>query len=229
VRGIFSTLFSIKIATLVKVMFLDGILQRRLFGQDKLRWLMKVLIMVGYPGILIAGHLKVEAMSQFEKLPHLLRFLYAPFCDFYYFRDMAGSSLGLSDALFAISFDLFGAMILTGELIAVYRRFVAKTVTFKTSASDIVAVNLLGGWFILRFFCEATSILAYSIPDSAAQYWFLSFGLSKIIAPLGLPWSSLNYPLWLYPDCSWRPLSLLFRLTRSSGISLRYPLSCSLI
>jgi heterodisulfide reductase subunit D len=87
-------------------------------------------------------------------------------------------------------------MILTGELIAVYRRFVAKVVTFKTSAADIVAVNLLGGWFILRFFCEATSILTYSLPDSVAQYWFLSFGLSKIIAPLGLPWSSLNYPLW---------------------------------
>lgn len=157
---------------------------------------MKVLIMIGYPGILIAGHLKVEMMPQFERLPHLIRFFYAPFCDFYYFHDVASPSLGISDALFAISFDLFGAMILMGEFIAIYRRFVAKTVTFKTSMGDIVAVNLLGGWFILRFFCEATSILTYSLPRSVAQYWFLSFGLSKIIAPLGLPWSSLNYPLW---------------------------------
>ena len=109
---------------------------------------------------------------------------------------MASPSLSISDALFAISFDLFGAMILTGEFIAIYRRFVAKAVTFKTSIGDIVAVNLLGGWFILRFFCEATSILTYSLPSSVAQYWFVSFGLSKIIAPLGLPWSSLNYPLW---------------------------------
>ncbi len=91
---------------------------------------------------------------------------------------MASSSLGFSDALFAISFDLFGAMILTGEFIAIYRRFVAKSVTFKTSVGDIVAVNLLGGWFILRFFCEATSILTYSLPSSVAQYWFLSFGLT---------------------------------------------------
>ncbi len=196
VRGVLSTLFSRKIWELIKIMFLDGILQRRLFGQDKLRWLMKVLIMIGYPGILIAGHLKVEMMSQFAGFPHLIRFFYAPFCDFYYFRDMTASSLGISDALFAISFDLFGAMILTGELIAIYRRFVAKMVTFKTSSGDILAVNLLGGWFILRFFCEATSILTYSLPTSVAQYWFISFGLSKIIAPLGLPWSSLNYPLW---------------------------------
>jgi heterodisulfide reductase subunit D len=180
----------------MQVMLLDGVLQRRLFSQDKLRWLMKVLIMIGYPGILIAGHLKVERMPQFKSLPHLIRFFYAPFCDFYYFRDLAGSSLGLTDALFAISFDLFGAMILTGEFIAIYRRFVAKSVTFKTSIGDIVAVNLLGGWFILRFFCEATSILTYSLPSSAAQYWFLSFGLSKIIAPLRLSWPSLNYPLW---------------------------------
>ena len=195
-RGIFSTFFSKKIVKLMQVMLLDGVLQRRLFSQDKLRWLMKVLIMIGYPGILIAGHLKVERMPQFKSLPHLIRFFYAPFCDFYYFRDLAGSSLGLTDALFAISFDLFGAMILTGEFIAIYRRFVAKSVTFKTSIGDIVAVNLLGGWFILRFFCEATSILTYSLPSSAAQYWFLSFGLSKIIAPLRLSWPSLNYPLW---------------------------------
>src|SRR4030042_2800478 len=196
VKGVFSTLFSAKILKLIEIIFLDGILQRRLFGQNKLRWLMKVLIMIGYPGILIAGHLKVEMMPQFERLPHLMRFFYAPFCDFYYFREVTGPSLSISDALFAISFDLFGAIILMGEFIAIYRRFVAKATTFKTSAGDIVAVNLLGGWFILRFFCEATSILTYSLPNSVAQYWFLSFGLSKVIAPLELPWSSFNYPLW---------------------------------
>ncbi len=196
VKGTFTTLFSPKIVKLIEIGFLDGVLQRKLFGQDKLRWLMKVLIMIGYPGILIAGHLKVEVMHQFEKFPHLVRFFYAPFCDFYYFRDLASPSLSISDAIFAISFDLFGAMILVGEFIAIYRRFVAKALPFKTSVGDIVAVNLLGGWFILRFFCEAASILTYSLPTSVAQYWFVSFGLSKIIAPLGLPWSYLNYPLW---------------------------------
>lgn len=196
VKGLFLTLFSFKILELIKVLFLDGILQRRLFSQDKLRWLMKVLIMVGYPSIIIAGHLKVEVMSQFENLPHLLKFFYAPFCDFYYFRDVSGPMLPLGDALFAISFDLFGSMILAGEFIAIYRRFLLKKIPFKTSVGDIVAVNLLGGWFILRFFCEATSILTYSSPDSVARYWFLSFGLSKLMAPLGFPWDLLNYPLW---------------------------------
>jgi heterodisulfide reductase subunit D len=195
-KGVLSTLLSAKTAEFIKNILLDGILQRRLFGQDKLRWLMKVLIMIGYPGILLAGHLKVEVMPQFENVPHLLRFFYAPFCDFYFFRDMASSFLPLSDALFAISFDLFGAMILMGEFIAIYRRFLAKVVVFETSVGDILAVNLLGGWFLLRFFCEATSILAYQLPDSVAQYWFVSFGLSKLMVPLGLPWSSLNTPLW---------------------------------
>ena len=196
VKGVFSTLFSFKLVKLVEIIFLDGILQRRLFGQDKLRWLMKVLIMIGYPGILIAGHLKADVMPQLEHFSFLMRIFYAPFCDFYFIRDLAAPSLSTSDALFAVSFDLFGAMILTGEFIAIYRRFVVKRVTFKTSTGDIVAVNLLGGWFILRFFCEATSILTYSLPNSVAQNWFVSFGLSKVIAPLGLPWPSINYPLW---------------------------------
>jgi len=135
-------------------------------------------------------------MDQFENLPHLLKFFYAPFCDFYYFRDVSSPTLPLRDALFAISFDLFGTMILVGEFLAIVRRFILKKLPFKTSLGDIVAVNLLGGWFILRFFCEATSILTYSLPDSVAQYWFLSFGLSKVMAPFRLPWASLNYPLW---------------------------------
>lgn len=196
VKGLLLTLFSVRIFELIKALFLDGILQRRLFGQDKLRWLMKVFIMIGYPSIIIAGHLKVEVMHQFQNLSHLLKFFYAPFCDFYYFRDVSGPTLSLGDALFAISFDLFGTMILLGEFIAIYRRFVLKRLPFKTTVGDIVAVNLLGGWFILRFFCEATSILTYSLPDSVAQYWFLSFGLSKLMAPLDLPWAWLNYPLW---------------------------------
>ncbi len=195
-KGVLSTLLSRKILKLIEMIFLDAILQRKLFGQDKLRWLMKVLIMIGYPGILIAGHLKVERMVQFAELPHLIRFLYAPFCDFYFFRDLTGSVISLSDALFAVSFDLFGTMILAGEFIALYRRFVAKALPFKTSTGDIIAVNLLGGWFVLRFLCEATSILAYAVPSSVAQYWFLSFGLSRVLSPLGLPWFSLNYPLW---------------------------------
>ncbi len=195
-KGLFLTLFSLRILELIKVLFLDGILQRRLFDQDKWRWLMKVLIMMGYPSIIIAGHLKVEVMPQFKNLPHLLKFFYAPFCDFYYFRDVSTPTLSLGDALFAISFDLFGLMILGGEFIAIARRFILKKLPFKTSVGDIIAVNLLGGWFILRFFCEAASILTYSLPDSVAKYWFLSFGLSKVMAPLGLPWASLNYPLW---------------------------------
>jgi len=196
VKGVFSVFFSAKLLKLAEIALMDGILQRKIFGQDKLRWLMKVLIMIGYPGILIAGHLKADVMPQFEGYSFLLKIFYAPFCDFYFFRDLSGMSLSLSGALFAIFFDLFGAMILAGELIAVYRRFIAKATPFKTSLGDIVAVNLLGGWFILRFFCEAISILTYSLPNSVAQYWFVSFGLSKLIAPLGLPWSSINYPLW---------------------------------
>lgn len=195
-RGVVETVFSRRILLFMEELLLDGVLQRRLWGQDKLRWLMKVLIMVGYPGILVAGHLKAEVMPQFEDFPFWLRFLYAPFCDYFYLRDFTGSTLSLRDALFAVSFDLFGAMILGGEFIALYRRFIAKAVTFKTSLGDLVAVNLLGGWFILRFFCEAISILAHSVPSSVGCYWFVAFGLSKVIAPLGLPWASLNGPFW---------------------------------
>ncbi len=195
-KGIFITIFSKRFFHYIKTIILDGIFQRRLLHQDTLRWLTKVLIMIGYPSIIIAGHLKVESMEQFDRLSHLTKFFYAPFCDFYFFRDFKNASLSTSDILFAISFDLFGAMILTGEFIAIYRRFIAKSNVFKTTIDDIIAVNLLGGWFIFRFLCEAISILTYSIPDSVAGFWFVGFGLSKIISPIGINWSSINYPVW---------------------------------
>jgi heterodisulfide reductase subunit D len=198
VRGFFSTVFSKKIVKIIEVIVLDALLQRRLFSQDKLGWMMKVLIMIGYPGIILAGHLKVESMPQFDGFSHLTKFFYAPFCDFYTFRDFGAGPLSVSGILFAILFDLFGAMILSGELISIYRRFVAKAFPFKTSAGDLIAVNLLGGWFILRFFCEASGILAYSVPDSVARYWFVSFVLSKALAPLGVPSASLNLALWSF-------------------------------
>jgi heterodisulfide reductase subunit D len=195
-KGIISTLLSKRFFEYLKILILDGILQRRLLRQDILRWLTKILIMIGYPSIIISGHLKVESMEQFEGFSHIIKFFYAPFCDFYFFRDIKNYTLSTEEILFAISFDLFGAMILSGEFIAIFRRFIVKTSIFKTTLDDIIAVNLLGGWFILRFLCEATSILAFSIPDSVAQYWFVSFGLSKIFAPIPLNWSSINYPIW---------------------------------
>lgn len=195
-KGIFFTIFSKRFLHYIVTLILDGILQRRLLHQNSLRWLTKVLIMIGYPSIIISGHLKVEHMEQFEKFSHLTKFFYAPFCDFYFFRDLKNTSLSVSEALFALSFDLFGAMILMGEFIAIYRRFLSKSTIFKTTIDDIIAVNLLGGWFIFRFLCEAVGILTYSIPDSVARFWFVGFGLSKIIAPLDLSWSSINYPIW---------------------------------
>jgi len=194
-RSLFNSI-QLKIFKLIEIMFLDGILQRRLFGQDKLRWLMKVLIMNRLPRDPHCRPSQADMMPQLEHFSFLTRIFYAPFCDFYFFRDVATPSLSTLDTFYAISFDLFGAMILMGEFIAIYRRFVVKTVTFKTSAGDIVAVNLLGGWFILRFFCAGNQY-SHLLPSKFSSPILVRFlRLSKVIAPLGLPWSSMNYPLW---------------------------------
>ncbi|GAG34168.1 unnamed protein product, partial [marine sediment metagenome] len=53
VRGIILTLFSVKVLTLIKVFFLDVILQRKVFKEDFFRWLIHILLYGAFMLLLI--------------------------------------------------------------------------------------------------------------------------------------------------------------------------------
>ena len=51
--GIVGTIFSAKIGTLIKVLVLDGIFQRKVFIENRLRWLAHILIYGGFMLLLL--------------------------------------------------------------------------------------------------------------------------------------------------------------------------------
>src|SRR4030042_6858452 len=53
IRGIFSSLFSFKILTLLKVFVLDVLLQVRILREDFLRWIMHIFIYGGFMLLLL--------------------------------------------------------------------------------------------------------------------------------------------------------------------------------
>ncbi|MBW2138581.1 MAG: hypothetical protein JRH06_13620 [Deltaproteobacteria bacterium] len=118
-RGIFKTLFSKKVATLIWVFLVDVIIQRRVLRENFLRWLMHILIFAGFMLLLI-----FHALDNFvsEKI----------------FPDYMPT---LNPAMFLR--DLFGVLAVIGIAIAIYRRLTMKVPRLKSNPMDIYAVGIL--------------------------------------------------------------------------------------
>ncbi|MBW2014360.1 MAG: 4Fe-4S dicluster domain-containing protein [Deltaproteobacteria bacterium] len=162
VKGIFKVVFSAKILTLIKVFILDVVLQIRILKEDFLRWVMHLLIYVGFMLLLL-----MHALENFISEP-LFTDYYSTINPFMFLR------------------DLFGLMILIGIGIAIFRRFILK-VAMDHYAIIILAVIMLSG--VLLEGAKITSYTEYQYmmedyadledPEEIAaleSYWVQNFG-----------------------------------------------------
>ncbi|MDY6972357.1 MAG: 4Fe-4S dicluster domain-containing protein [Thermodesulfobacteriota bacterium] len=137
-KGIAAILFSVKLLTLIKVFVVDVILQIRILRQDFLRWLMHIFIYVGFMLLLL-----MHALENFVSA--------ALFTDYY-------STINP----FMFLRDLFGAFVILGIGIALYRRFVLKVPRLKTNAMDIYAVIILGVIMVSGILLEGAKISSHT-------------------------------------------------------------------
>ncbi len=137
-KGILSSLFSIRILTLLRIFILDVLLQRRILREDFLRWLMHICIYGGFLLLLL--------MHAFD------RFITAALFPDYY------STINP----FMFLRDLFGAIVILGVLIAVYRRFVLRIPRFVTNAMDIYALIIVALIMISGIMLEGAKIVSHS-------------------------------------------------------------------
>ncbi|MCK5194686.1 MAG: hypothetical protein KAQ71_12815, partial [Desulfobulbaceae bacterium] len=119
VKGIASVIFSAKIVTLIKVFFLDVLLQHRIIKEDFLRWLMHMLIYSGFM-LLLLMHALDEIVTA-----KLFSEYYSTINPYFFLR------------------DLFGLMVIVGVGIAIYRRFILKVPRLRTNAMDHYAIIIL--------------------------------------------------------------------------------------
>lgn len=196
IKGIIEAIFSPKIGQVISAI-IDIFFHRRLFKENILRGVAMMSIIFSYIGIIVVNHIKASGMPELHNISHLSIFFYAPFCDFYFLRTVTEAGFNSTQALYALLNDSFGFLILVvGEGILIYRRFIKRAYVFKMKWVDVFGVVILGGWFVLRFIAEAVTILTFDVPDSIAVYWFVAFGLSKVIAPLGLHWPDFYIMTW---------------------------------
>lgn len=192
----FGIIFSQRLGDVISAV-IDSVIHRRLFKENLLRGIAMVSIITSYVGIIVVNHIKAVGMPELYNLSYISIFFYAPFCDFYFLRMVTDATFNDTQALYALLNDSFGFFILiVGEGILIWRRFIKRAYIFKLKWMDIVAVVLLGGWFALRFLAEGVTILTFNVPDSIARYWFVGYGISKLIAPLGLHGTEFYIMTW---------------------------------
>ncbi len=137
VKGIFSTIFSLKLFRLIKVWFLEVFIQKQIGREGFVRWFMHFCIAYGFIFLLL-----MHALDRFvsQKL-------------------FAEYQATLNPFLFLR--NLFGGMMLVGLGIAVYRRISNRTMRLTTRGVDIYALVVLALIVLSGFFLEATKIVSH--------------------------------------------------------------------
>lgn len=168
-KGIAVTLFSLKVLTLIKVFVLDVLLQLGILRQDFLRWLMHICIFGGFLLLLLMHALETYVSAA------LFSDYYATINPFIFLR------------------NLFGAMVIIGIGIALYRRFILKVPRLTTTARDHYAIIILAVIMISGVLLEGSKIISYTryqemVEDYAGEddeetlnsleaYWVNQFGV----------------------------------------------------
>jgi nitrate reductase gamma subunit len=147
----------------VSVFLKDGLYLSRLKERSALRWLMHILILGGF-AIMFALDLAVTVSLDFLKYEPMI-------------QDDGWAKLWLRD----FGFDLVGAMMLVGLLIAAFRRFVVKPKIVRTELPDAASILFLlavvVGGFVLEGIGIAGNIEGHEIGD---QYSFMGYAFSLI-------------------------------------------------
>lgn len=138
-RGIFFTLLSLKIVTLLKVFVLDILLNGRILREDFLRWLMHICIYIGFV-LLILMH----ALGQYVSAA-IFEDYYSTINPFLFLR------------------NLFGVMVLIGVAIAIYRRFILKIPRLMTQSKDLYAIIIVAVIIISGIVLEGTKMVSHDI------------------------------------------------------------------
>jgi len=152
-KGIVVTIFSGKILTLIKIFVLDVILQRKVLNEDTFRWLTHILIYGAFM-LLILMHAMDALITS------------AIFSDY---------SSTLNPFLFLR--ELFGALVIIGICMAIYRRFILKPPRLHTNAMDTFAIVLIAIIMVSGIILEGTKIGSYSLyKDMVTDYAGLEEG-----------------------------------------------------
>lgn len=156
------SLFSLKIVFVIKALFLDVLLQRRLYRQSKTRWLIHSLIFLPF------------VFRFFWGLVALFASLWKPEWTWVW------AMIDKNHPTTAFIFDLTGAMVLLGVCLTIIRGLLGRSDALPgLPKQDYLALGLILGIVVIGFFLEGLRIAMTGWPGGA-HYAFLGYGISLL-------------------------------------------------
>jgi heterodisulfide reductase subunit C/nitrate reductase gamma subunit len=158
-KGICVTIFSAKILTLIKICVLDVLLQRKVLSEDSFRWVTHILIYGAFMLLVLMHALDTFITS-------------AIFSHY---------SATLNPFLFLR--DLFGALVIIGICMAIYRRCILRPPRLHTNPMDTYAILLIAIIMLSGILLEGTKIGSYSLyKDMVTEYAGIEEGEEEFTA-----------------------------------------------
>lgn len=135
VKGVLVTLFSSKIVPLITVLIKDVLLQLRILNEDRLRWIMHILIFIGFMFLFFFHALDKIIITSIHDPFYLLPnpYLLVP-----------------------------GCMVLAGVGIAFYRRQILKVPRLKTTPVDRYALAIIAAIILTGMIMEFMKLTSYT-------------------------------------------------------------------
>ncbi len=196
VESAVGSVFSRRILSLVKAFLSNSLLFVRLSKESLVRGVVISAFLISYVGVILINHLMAETVPKIGPEDPIAVFLYAPFLPAYFFQVVPVGAIGPIENLYGFADNLFMAVIIFGEGWFAYRRFVLKETPLKTTFADVSAIILTVAWLVVRVVGEGVSLLQYSVPASIGSYWFLAYGISRILEPLRLDLANAASTAW---------------------------------
>lgn len=176
-------IFSARLWPLLKAFILDGLLHRRLFKEDKLRWIAHASMFLTF---LFLGILSTITGFFEEVLKHFLH-IESPLVLFITDKDTP---------IMALMNEIGGLIIILGGLIAAVRRFIVRPAQLRTTVPDTLLIVALLVIIVTGYPIEAMRFLFEDVSPSLARYSFIGYPLALLIKPLNWPWESIHF--WLF-------------------------------
>lgn len=209
------TIFSRKLFSLLKTVFFDILLQRRILLEGVQRWSIHSLIFHAFLARLLISLVGLLSYSISPESP------------------LAVALLDKNHPFVAVAYDLLGLLIFVGVIWACIQRFIIRPVYMTSKEQDIVSLVIIGLLVVSGFLLEGSRLLITQF-DANAAYSFAGFVLSKFMGAFPVDWQSGFVWLWYLHAILWAifliylpfgklkhiiftPLNLLFNICSSDS------------
>jgi nitrate reductase gamma subunit len=177
-ESVWSVIFSREIFSVIKVVILDVILQRRILQESVKRWSIHSLIYLS-----------------------ILARLCLSFFTYFAYKIGPGSSLAVAlidknHGFTAFVYDLLGLFTIVGIVWALVQRFILKPPQVATESRDTIAVVIIGLLVFLGFFLEGARILITRVPPDVAVFSFIGYPTAKLLSLGNWDWQCFYQYLW---------------------------------